>query len=355
MLGVDANVDAKTLKRAYLRAAKANPPERDPAGFKRVRTAFEVLSSRNLVALRDADAPHARSEPDDDPPPADDEDLSGNEQRTVVPPPQRDPGALSESATGDVEPTAMWLLGDWLRQRTLPARTRSDILRALEVLDRDLGTSAPGEAPDLTRARAQGDLLAQANILPTLVARESARWPEAVDLGLELIWRGDSAAALRLWHALPRADADFATCFPTGDDRARYRAFAGLLGARDLIHHGILRHLAAAALDDAWLPVLRHEIDSLPEVERAGVEACILRASGTPAYLYAACRPRKRWAGFRHHLKEVVALVVIAGIIASALLDERKPRIQQTPLNLPPVHVRAPAAPPGSAPVCHVP
>lgn len=45
VLGIDASVDEKGARRAYFRAVKAHPPERDPAGFERVREAYELIRS----------------------------------------------------------------------------------------------------------------------------------------------------------------------------------------------------------------------------------------------------------------------------------------------------------------------
>ena len=45
-IGVEPGVDDKALRRAYLRAVKAHPPERDPDGFQRVRAAYELLQAQ---------------------------------------------------------------------------------------------------------------------------------------------------------------------------------------------------------------------------------------------------------------------------------------------------------------------
>ncbi len=64
-LGVDSTTDARALRRAYLRALKLHPPERDPEGFRRVRDAFEVLSSEvstRTISAEVVDAPPSTSE-----------------------------------------------------------------------------------------------------------------------------------------------------------------------------------------------------------------------------------------------------------------------------------------------------
>ncbi len=43
-LGVEADVDAKALKRAYRVQVSAHPPDTDPEGFRRIRSAYELLS-----------------------------------------------------------------------------------------------------------------------------------------------------------------------------------------------------------------------------------------------------------------------------------------------------------------------
>lgn len=55
LLSVTLPVEALALRRAYLRAVRRHPPERDPAGFDAVRSAYEVLQ-----AALDSDAPAQR-------------------------------------------------------------------------------------------------------------------------------------------------------------------------------------------------------------------------------------------------------------------------------------------------------
>ena len=43
VLGLALTADDAALRTAYRSAVQAHPPERDPAGFKRVRTAYETL------------------------------------------------------------------------------------------------------------------------------------------------------------------------------------------------------------------------------------------------------------------------------------------------------------------------
>ncbi|MCA9612438.1 MAG: hypothetical protein KC586_06730 [Myxococcales bacterium] len=55
----EGDLDSAGLRRAYLRAVRQHPPERDPEGFARVRAAFEQLEARVLAK----DSPDTPSEP----------------------------------------------------------------------------------------------------------------------------------------------------------------------------------------------------------------------------------------------------------------------------------------------------
>ena len=50
LLGVDASTSADEARRAYLRLVKQHRPEQDPAGFQRVREAYDLV--RQLQPLR---------------------------------------------------------------------------------------------------------------------------------------------------------------------------------------------------------------------------------------------------------------------------------------------------------------
>ena len=43
LLGIEPGADAQAVRRAYIAAVKARPPERDPEGFQQVRAAYELL------------------------------------------------------------------------------------------------------------------------------------------------------------------------------------------------------------------------------------------------------------------------------------------------------------------------
>lgn len=51
LLGVDADASGDQLRRAYLRAVRRHPAERDPEGFKRVRAAYELLTEQGTPGL----------------------------------------------------------------------------------------------------------------------------------------------------------------------------------------------------------------------------------------------------------------------------------------------------------------
>lgn len=44
ILGIDEDADDEAIKKAYLRAVRACPPERDADAFRRVREAYELIS-----------------------------------------------------------------------------------------------------------------------------------------------------------------------------------------------------------------------------------------------------------------------------------------------------------------------
>ncbi|MEM6789871.1 MAG: DnaJ domain-containing protein [Myxococcota bacterium] len=43
-LGVEPTTDEKTLRRAYRRAVRRNPPDTEPAAFRSIRDAYELLA-----------------------------------------------------------------------------------------------------------------------------------------------------------------------------------------------------------------------------------------------------------------------------------------------------------------------
>jgi len=51
LLGVEPDVSAEQLRRAYLRAVRRHPPEGDPVAFQRVRAAYELLSETTKAPL----------------------------------------------------------------------------------------------------------------------------------------------------------------------------------------------------------------------------------------------------------------------------------------------------------------
>lgn len=102
VLGLDPGVvDARTARRAYLRAVKRHKPEQDPEGFQRVRTAWEVLQrhlSGPIRAPRATPPPErpepARREPVPPPPPPEPDPVPEAEADPPQDPP--DPGGLPE-------------------------------------------------------------------------------------------------------------------------------------------------------------------------------------------------------------------------------------------------------------------
>lgn len=52
-LGVNRNATEAEIKHAYFNRVREHSPERDPAGFKRIRAAYEKLSAANVRAETD--------------------------------------------------------------------------------------------------------------------------------------------------------------------------------------------------------------------------------------------------------------------------------------------------------------
>ena len=50
ILGIAPTLDLAAIKRAYFTALTKHPPHSDPAGFKRIRVAYEALGSRGEAA-----------------------------------------------------------------------------------------------------------------------------------------------------------------------------------------------------------------------------------------------------------------------------------------------------------------
>lgn len=50
ILGIAPTLDLAAVKRAYFAALTKHPPHSDPAGFKRIRVAYEALGSRGEAA-----------------------------------------------------------------------------------------------------------------------------------------------------------------------------------------------------------------------------------------------------------------------------------------------------------------
>jgi hypothetical protein len=102
-LGLDVEFTREQLRRAYLRAVRKHPPERDPDGFQRVRAANELLQ---LVAKHGA-APSLISEP---PPPSQPEQAPSppepgadtkNEAAAEAKPPPQIPRLTGEDPVAD--------------------------------------------------------------------------------------------------------------------------------------------------------------------------------------------------------------------------------------------------------------
>ena len=53
VLGIEETADDEAVRAAYVRALRASPPDRDAAGFQRIRAAYEALrDAESRLALR---------------------------------------------------------------------------------------------------------------------------------------------------------------------------------------------------------------------------------------------------------------------------------------------------------------
>ena len=121
VLGLDGNIDADSLRRAYLRTLKRFKPERDPEGFQRVRAAYERLEA----------APWAWSRPS----PADAADARTAQPATVLEParadsgPPESPATTLDAAAGDGHEAYLGPLFD-------PVDAAADAAARVEILQR---------------------------------------------------------------------------------------------------------------------------------------------------------------------------------------------------------------------------
>jgi curved DNA-binding protein CbpA len=53
VLGLEETADDEAVRTAYVQALRISPPDRDPAGFRRIRAAYEALrDAESRLALR---------------------------------------------------------------------------------------------------------------------------------------------------------------------------------------------------------------------------------------------------------------------------------------------------------------
>ncbi len=101
LLGVDAGTDAKSIKRAYLRAVKRHKPERDPEGFQRVREAYQLCRSF-AVTVAPSEAVPSSVARDVHAQPAGDEASKPSAAAPIVPEPDA-AGGPTPASPADVE------------------------------------------------------------------------------------------------------------------------------------------------------------------------------------------------------------------------------------------------------------
>jgi hypothetical protein len=93
-LGLATPTSADAIRRAYLRAVRAHPPERDPDGFRLVREAYEVLKDSPWLWV--AESPRAESD--------DADDIGGHEDEEGEPLPGDDDEPVPDTNLADEFP-----------------------------------------------------------------------------------------------------------------------------------------------------------------------------------------------------------------------------------------------------------
>jgi hypothetical protein len=244
VLGLTGPTDARTARRAYLRAVKRHKPEQDPDGFQRVRAAYDTVSRAldaldELPALPGHDAPVAAPR----------EAVVPETNRAATPPPDP-PRPLSESAPVP-EPEHPADLRSWTVEppirsvRVERMRDEGPLPEALLILAADHVDVEPSTAVELIeeameQATRHPDRLRSplAAITPILLLHQAghaaagrAAW------GVLHAWVEDLGLGTRMPHGvaarllLTREISELPTDFPT-DLRSR---IASAILANDLV------------------------------------------------------------------------------------------------------------------------
>ena len=154
--------DSAALKRAYLKQVKSHPPEADPAGFQRVRAAYEHLCSLPVMVL-------ARQATEPSPPRAGTTDEAVGNARVFAQPiePVRDNAGSSEVDSPSQVPAPPIALGTILRSFALGEKERARALFA--AFEQHMALVAVPLAPALG---AQWQLLNELSAISELVSRD---------------------------------------------------------------------------------------------------------------------------------------------------------------------------------------
>ncbi len=248
LLEVSANVESRVLRRAYLRAVKRHPPERDPEGFARVREAFELCRVHAVWPSASVAPPSPSVQPSRalldrsyEPEITPQEQLTRAEQAIEQEP--EDPAAFwakfdALCALGDDEATLAWLrhgrtegVENCLQQLAASAPhtlDHDDVAALLELwpfpthLARALSRRAGERVAELLEQAMQSQEERQRSIGPEEVGDASPRfWSgHAIDVILELVAQADFRTAQRLYRRLRLHEQRVAS--PTRVEGARW-------------------------------------------------------------------------------------------------------------------------------------
>jgi hypothetical protein len=148
VLGLSTPTSEEGVRRAYLKAVRAHGPERDPAGFAEVRSAYELLSRRHWLPMLTASAVEAEPvAPESTRAPAEPQSPSSSRvgvpssppaRQSAAPPPLAAPadGFLRLLAASNPAGAAQLLLGAWADGHGLvapPAHVLSCTLQLFEA------------------------------------------------------------------------------------------------------------------------------------------------------------------------------------------------------------------------------
>ncbi len=101
-LGLSTPASAEAIRRAYLRAVRVHPPERDPDGFRRIREAYELLKDSPWLWHAERPARVASDSAPGDGVTSNLRVIPSAEEEGVLPPPDEDDVAPASDESGDI-------------------------------------------------------------------------------------------------------------------------------------------------------------------------------------------------------------------------------------------------------------